>query len=82
MLFLMVTQARALNASALYQRRWRARRKNPVRVVSLVEHERDAVLHALIKSGRLSQAEVSRRNLVERELSLLIAEWAAEVNNK
>jgi hypothetical protein len=61
------------------QRRWRQRQKFPVHVVAKIEYERDAVLQALIKTKRLSQAEVQRRDLVDRELSLVIALWA-EVN--
>lgn len=77
----MVTRAApAINPNALYQRRWRERQKHPVIVVGRFEYERDAVLSALIKTKRLSQAEAERRDLVERALSVMVAEWSAEVN--
>jgi hypothetical protein len=71
--------APAPNPNALYQRRWRERQKHPVIVVGHIEYERDAVLSALIRSERLSQAQAERRDLVERALSVVIAEWV-EVN--
>jgi hypothetical protein len=60
------------------QKRWRQRQKVPVRVVGRVEYERDVVVRALIHTFRLSQAEAGRRDLVERALSTLIAEWAID----
>jgi hypothetical protein len=62
------------------QKRWRQRQKFPVRVVGRIEYERDAVLRALLNTGRLSQDEAQRRNIVEHALSLVITEWAVEVN--
>ena len=38
------------------------------------------MLRALLATGRLSQAETERRVLVERALSVMIAEWTTEVN--
>jgi hypothetical protein len=57
---------------AVRQARWRARQRSPVHVVSRVEHERDSVFQALITTGCLSQTEMWRRNLIERELSRLV----------
>lgn len=62
------------------QKRWRERQKYPVRIVGRIEYERDAALRALLKTGRLSQAETQRRVLVDHALSLVIDEWVAEVN--
>ena len=50
--------------------------KHPVRYVCRIEYERDGLLRALLNTGRLPQADIWRRDLVERQLSLLIAEWA------
>ena len=72
--------APAPTANALYQRRWRARQKNPVHAVYQIEFERDAVQCALIKTGRLTQAEIERRDFVGRALCSVIAEWTAKVN--
>ena len=57
-------------------------RKIPSHAVYQIEFERDAVLQALLNSGRLTQTEILRSDLVERELSLVIAEWAERVNNE
>lgn len=69
-----------LSLIGVRQKRWRLRQKFPIRAVGRIEYERDDVLRALIATGRLSQAEAERRVLVERALSLVIAEWTAEVN--
>lgn len=72
----MVTRtAPGLTVNALMQRRWRERQKHPVRYVCRIEYERDGLLRALLNTGRLPQADIWRRDLVERQLSLLIAEW-------
>jgi hypothetical protein len=72
----------ALNPNALHQRRWRERNRNPVHAVCQIEFERDAILRALINSGRIAQTDIWRRDLVGNVLSLVIAEWAERVNNK
>jgi hypothetical protein len=72
--------APAINCNALRQRRWRARQRNPVHAVYQIEFERDAVLRALLNSGRLTQAETERRDFVGRALCSVIAEWTAKVN--
>lgn len=72
--------APAATASAIRQRRYRERQRNPIHTVCQIEIERDAVLRALIKTGRLTQADIKRRDLVRRTLSSVIAEWAAKVN--
>jgi hypothetical protein len=57
---------------AVRQARWRARQRSHIHVVSRVEHERDSVLQAMITAGCLSQTEMWRRNLIEREPSRLV----------
>lgn len=49
------------------QRRWRMRQKNPVRSVGRIEYERDAVLEALILTGRLSETEIFRRGTMDTD---------------
>ena len=78
MLYGMVTRtAPASTPNALHQRRWRERQRNPIRSVSHVEYERDAVLRALVHTGRLKDYH---RHRIQHALSLVIAEWAAKVN--
>jgi hypothetical protein len=56
-------------------RRWRARQRNPIQAVYQVEIERDAVLQALIDSGRLSANDISDRDCIVRVLGGVVAEW-------
>jgi hypothetical protein len=65
----------ALNANALYQRRWRARQRNPVHSVYQVEFKRDAVRQALINRSHLSANEIADRDCIAWALSGVIAEW-------
>ena len=76
----MPSVAPACNASAERQRRYRARQRKPALAVYQVEIERDAVLQALIDSGRIAHTQTANRKLVERALSLVIAGWTLEVN--
>jgi hypothetical protein len=58
------------------QRRWRQRQKDPVHAVARVEYQRDKVLEALILTGRLSETETLRRDLVERQISIVLSSLA------
>jgi hypothetical protein len=62
--------------AAVRSRRTRARAKagRAVYAVEAVEHE---LAEALIRSGRLTEVQVLDRGTVQRELALLIADWAA-----
>jgi hypothetical protein len=60
--------------AAQRQRRARARRRNG-HVIRRVDVDEHALATALIASGRLSEAEALRSDLVERELGRLIADW-------
>lgn len=62
--------------AAVRQRRARARRKAGLVPISL-EIEENAIAEALIASGRLTEAESARRELVGRELAAVVADWAA-----
>jgi hypothetical protein len=56
-------------------RRWKARHKRG-RILVKVEVDDHAVAQALINSRRLSETETQRRELVERALAEVIADWA------
>jgi hypothetical protein len=58
------------------QRRWRQRQKDPVHAVARVEYERDLVLEALIKTCRISESQTWRRDLVERQISIVLSSLA------
>jgi hypothetical protein len=60
--------------NSVRQARFRERQRDD-RVVYRVEVERDAVLDFLVSTRRLSRDEILNRDLVERALSELIAEW-------
>jgi hypothetical protein len=60
------------------QHRYRLRRKEG-RQILRIEVERDAVLNALLTSGRLSR-KPTHREPIERELSLVVKQWAEGVN--
>src|SRR5262245_57435935 len=84
----MVTLATpALTPNALRQRRFRERQRTPIRAVAWIECERDAVLQALIHSGRLSETETQAdiwrdRPRMRQMLSDVIAEWAETTNKR
>jgi hypothetical protein len=42
-----------------------------------VDVPEDAAIEALIKSGRLTEAEALRRSSVERELASVVEDWIA-----
>jgi hypothetical protein len=66
-----------MNGNAVRQARFRDRQRED-RAVFRVEVERDALIEALVSSGRLSPAEFLSRDCVENSLSRLIAEWVSE----
>jgi hypothetical protein len=72
----------APNSNAARQARWRARQKEPIHHVARIEYQQEAVLMALVTSGRLTKTEIWHRDLVEEALSIVITEWAEKVNNK
>jgi hypothetical protein len=63
--------------NAVRQARFRDRQRDNCSVYR-IEVERDAVLEALVATGRLLPAETLSRDRVEQELSLLIMQWATE----
>jgi hypothetical protein len=58
------------------QQRWRARQKNG-RAMFRVEANHDALLLALIETGRLSEAESCDRRHVERAISIMLDDFSA-----
>jgi hypothetical protein len=62
--------------AAARSRRSRARAKEG-RVIMHVEVDEYQTAEALIHSGRLTEEEALDRGTVQRELALLIADWAA-----
>jgi hypothetical protein len=59
------------------QKRYRSRQRER-RAVGRIEYEVDAVHRALLDTGRLSEAAICRRDLVERELTRIIEEWVED----
>ncbi len=57
------------------QRRFRARQREPARIIVRVEAEHGRLLDALIASDRLTEAEAWRKDLVELALSQVVDEW-------
>ena len=64
----------ATSKAAQRTRRSRQRRRRGVISVRLDVHER--AIEALIESGRLSETKSRDRQLVERELAVVLADWA------
>jgi hypothetical protein len=70
-------RAEARRAAAARRRREsRAREKRGEVSGRIIYHEHE-VAEALIAAGRLSEDEALRRDLVARELALVVADWAA-----
>jgi hypothetical protein len=63
--------------AAARKRRWKARQRRGEAVYAVIADEL-ALAHALIKSERLTEAETARRDLVERALAALVADFAAQ----
>ena len=63
-------------SSAIRQKRARARRKAGL-VCFRLELDEHAVAEALIRAGRLSEAETASHGAVKRELELVIGDWVA-----
>lgn len=68
----------AVSLAALKQARYRARQRT-ARAVYRTEADADRLADALVRSGRLAEADVWRRDRIERALSEMIDEWIAEV---
>src|SRR5262245_20389619 len=66
--------------AALRARRFRRRRRNGL-VPRTIEVDEPALAEALIESGRLTEAEALRPDLVERELTALIADFILRWRN-
>jgi hypothetical protein len=60
---------------AARQRKTRARRRNGLVPMHIDVHEHDTA-EAMIRSGRLSEAQALRPVAVARELEKLVAEWS------
>jgi hypothetical protein len=69
-----IMMRRMETASVLNQRRYRERQRSPARVVVRIEIDRDSAIEALIRSGRLLEAECWRRDRLEHALSLVMHE--------
>jgi len=62
------------SAAALRARRSRWRRRNGL-VPRTIDSDENGLAEALIATGRLTEAEALRPELIERELSALIADF-------
>jgi hypothetical protein len=69
-----VARRRLDRTGAIRSRRKRARRRAGLVNVAIDVDETGAV-EAMIRSGRLSDEQAMRRQLVERELALVVTEW-------
>jgi hypothetical protein len=67
-----VRTARTANRQDRYNTRRRAGR-----TVLPIEVDHDAVVLALIESGRLSEDQALRRDLVSRAVAEIVTDWAA-----
>jgi hypothetical protein len=67
-------------AAALRARRFRRRRRDGL-VPRTIDVDEQALAEALIQSGRLTEAEALRPDLVERELALLVADFILRWRN-
>jgi hypothetical protein len=67
---------RVMTPAADRQRRYRQRQQRGS-VVYRLDVDRDVVLGGLLESGRLTEGEALRRQLVERALAEVLEEWAA-----
>lgn len=74
----MLDRAPSPAAARARRHRWRRRNGLSPRIVDVNEH---ALAEALILSSRLSETEALRPELVERELSALIADFIARWRN-
>jgi hypothetical protein len=72
----MLARARRKTPDAIRSARYRARRHNGHAIFRL-ELDRDALIMALLVSGRLTEAQALDHARVERELAGVLAEWAA-----
>jgi hypothetical protein len=71
-----IIAATMANASALRQRRCRARRRRGVAVLHVEANEFELV-DALLAAGRLTEAEALRRPLVEKAAARLLEDFTA-----
>jgi hypothetical protein len=76
---MLLSRMRALvrrSPDAVKQQRYRRRRANGARIFR-IEADHDALVMALLASGRLSEREALDHARVERELTGVLNEWAA-----
>lgn len=68
------------SSAANRARRWRWRRRNGL-VPRRIDVDEHALAEAFIASGRLTEAEALRPDLVERELAALVADFILRWRN-
>jgi hypothetical protein len=68
------------SAAATRARRWRWRRRNGL-VPRRIDVDEHALAAALIASGRLTEGEALRPELIERELAALVADFISRWRN-
>lgn len=71
---------RTPSQAATRARRWRWRRRNGL-VPRRIDVDEHALAEALIASGRLTESEALRPDLVERELAALVADFISRWRN-
>jgi hypothetical protein len=71
---------RAPSPAANRARRWRWRRRNGL-VPRRIDVDEHALAEALIASGRLTESEALRPELLERELAALVADFISRWRN-